>query len=598
MEMVLGSASRKPDATRQGPSDWKSSGELSLELSQRVLALLRTVATRVNSAAPTGTVLQEVLHDVCAFTHWPVGHAFLLQDEPGSVLASPVAYVADQARFGDFAEALVRLPPEPIAGLRARVLSSGAPACTTQLASRIDGPHSRATEQVGLESAVAVPILAGPEVVGILEFHSTELSEPPSGLLELLSDIGMLAGRTVERHRSEASRIRLKTELAAVIEASQEAYISTDAGLEVREWNQEAERTFGWSRAEALGRVLTELILTPEQREVHRHDIERFLQVGESRLVNKRVELTALRKDGSEIPVELTLAPMKLQNEYVFNAFMHDISDRKRAERELREREWEQRARTHAEAERARLAEKATELAALTRELEIRNRELDQFAYVASHDLKAPLRGIANLAFWLAEDLGDVADGESQEHLRLLRERVRRMETLIDGLLSYSRAGRSTEPERVDVRELVEEIVELLAPPDHFKIDIASDLPVITAMETPLRQVLHNLIANAIKYNDSSAPSIAIGVQEGAEHYEFSVADNGPGISEAYHSKIWGLFQKLESSDHVEGAGMGLALVKKIVETTGGRVAVDSALGRGAVFRFSWPKQQKANDAQ
>ncbi len=233
------------------------------------------------------------------------------------------------------------------------------------------------------------------------------------------------------------------------------------------------------------------------------------------------------------------------------------------------------------------------ELAELALALERSNRELDSFAYAASHDLRAPLRGIANLAQWIEEDLqaSDQLKGETQEMLELMRLRMHRMEGLIEGLLQYSRAGRTHQaPEVVDVAGLVQEVVDLLSPPEGTTIDIAPDLPTIRTERLPLQQVFMNLIGNAVKHANRDDRVIHIDARRVGPFYEFSVKDNGPGIPPDYHDRIWGIFQTLESRDRVEGAGIGLALVKKIVESQKGRAWVESAPGTGATFRFLWRK--------
>ena len=242
---------------------------------------------------------------------------------------------------------------------------------------------------------------------------------------------------------------------------------------------------------------------------------------------------------------------------------------------------------------RKQVEQKAEELARLSHALEQSNRELDQFAYVASHDLKAPLRGIANLTQWINEDLGDRLTEESENHMRLLQGRVHRMEALIDGILAYSRAGRvRSQPETVDTGALVQESLELLAPGDGVRVEVQPNMPVIEAERVPLQQVFLNLIGNAIKYTQAARPDVLVKVthRPTRDGYEFAVRDNGPGIAPEFHERIWGIFQTLQARDRVEGTGIGLSVVKKIVESRGGRVWVESAPGEGAAFHFSWPR--------
>ena len=251
-----------------------------------------------------------------------------------------------------------------------------------------------------------------------------------------------------------------------------------------------------------------------------------------------------------------------------------------------RVREW---VGVHADvsAERAARAQREALIAALERS----NRDLDQFAYVASHDLKAPLRGISNLSSWIEEDLAAVMTDDAREQMVLLRGRVHRMEALIDGVLQYSRAGRGrAAPERVDTGALVREAVELLAPPPGARVEVADGMPAVTAERVPLQQVFLNLVGNALKYAGRADAVVRVGWNaERPGWYRFSVADNGPGIAPQYHERVFGIFQTLQSRDRVEGTGIGLSVVKKIVEGQGGRVWVESAEGAGATFRFTWP---------
>jgi light-regulated signal transduction histidine kinase (bacteriophytochrome) len=246
-----------------------------------------------------------------------------------------------------------------------------------------------------------------------------------------------------------------------------------------------------------------------------------------------------------------------------------------------------QNARHHREAREALVAQERA-----LKALERSNRELDQFAYVASHDLKAPLRGIASLSQWIEEGVGDKLGDEDREHLRLLRGRVSRLEALIDGILSYSRAGRTREArENVDVAHLLAELVDLIAAPAGARIEIGPGMPSLYAERAPLQQVLMNLIGNAIKHAGRADAVVKVTCEETPEAYDFAVSDNGPGIAPQFHERIWVIFQTLQARDKVEGTGIGLSVVKKIVEARGGRVTVDSREGAGATFHVFWPRR-------
>jgi signal transduction histidine kinase len=228
---------------------------------------------------------------------------------------------------------------------------------------------------------------------------------------------------------------------------------------------------------------------------------------------------------------------------------------------------------------------------ALHDELERSNHDLEQFAFVASHDLKAPARAIHSIAGWLEEDLGAAVSAESRNHLRLLRQRTERMERLLDDLLAYSRAGRVNADVRpVDVGDLLAQITALLAPPPGFVVRGVPPLPVFDTARTPLTQVLQNLVANAIKHHDRREALIEVRAREDGAFYELVVEDDGPGIPEQHHERIFGMFETLRPRDEVEGSGIGLALVRRLVEHYGGRVTVANRPGRGSAFRFTWPR--------
>jgi len=228
-------------------------------------------------------------------------------------------------------------------------------------------------------------------------------------------------------------------------------------------------------------------------------------------------------------------------------------------------------------------------------ELARSNAELEQFAYVASHDLRAPLRNIGDLAEWIEEEIGDSGNEKIAGYLEQLRNRVRRMESLTEDLLAYSRVGREEEEAvELDTGTLVRDLAFLLAPPEGFRIDVHSGMPTVRAARAPLEQVFRNLIANAIKHHDRPDGRIDVRAAKRGRFWEFTVKDDGPGIPEEFQERIFLMFQKLKSHDEVEGSGMGLALVKRIIESRGGRISVASGPGRGTSFVFTWPGKEGA----
>lgn len=280
------------------------------------------------------------------------------------------------------------------------------------------------------------------------------------------------------------------------------------------------------------------------------------------------------RTDGGELHVEITASPLKDSTGKIIAGIeiARDIGERKRAE----ERQVQ-----------------------LLQEFESINKELNDFAYIVSHDLKAPLRGIGSLAAWIAADYADTFDQQGKEQLDLLLDRVDRMHTLIDGILQYSRTGRTSEEKVVvNLNDLVKQVIDFLSLPRAIKVTFEHELPTIVGESIRIGQVFQNLIGNAAKFMDKPEGAIRIGCVVDGGCYRFSVADNGPGIEEKHFDKIFQMFQTLLSRDQFESTGVGLALVKKIVEMYGGRVWVESRVGQGSTFFFTLPKEEMSLEIQ
>lgn len=334
------------------------------------------------------------------------------------------------------------------------------------------------------------------------------------------------------------------------------------AGLDgyFKEINPAFERVLGYGRGELLARAFIQFI-HPEDRARTSAEMER-LSRGE---LTVDFENRYRAKDGSYRWLAWRATP--IPEEGLVFAVARDVTLQKALE--------------------IRLEKQASELARS-------NADLEQFAYVASHDLMAPLRAIENLAEWVEEDMPPDLPDSVREHLHELRRRVKRLQAMTDDLLEYSRAGRGEEAwERVDTAKLVCEIADMLAPRAGFEVVAGAGLPVLETARTPLEQVLRNLIANALAHHDGERGRVLVEAADRGNAIDFRVVDDGPGVPDEAREKIFQMFFRL-APEGGPGSGLGLALARRLVERAGGRIWVESASGRGAAFCFTWPRSGSA----
>lgn len=314
---------------------------------------------------------------------------------------------------------------------------------------------------------------------------------------------------------------------------------------------------FGYQLDEIIKQPL-DMLLPERYRQHHTHLRQSFHANPMPRTMGAGRDLTALHKDGREFPVEIGLSPFEdEQNQNMVFVSLLDITERKRMEQALRET----------------------------------NKNLEEFTYVASHDLRSPLRGIADLLEWIKEDLEPNTLPDVSNNLDRIDIRIKRMEQLIDNLLTYAKAGKKDAiAEEVDVNLLLDRTIDLLEVPASLRLIRDIQLTQLTAFCTPLETVLRNLISNAIKHHDTKVGSILIRSQVDHNFCHFSICDDGPGIPEAAHERIFRLFQTVTSSER-SGTGIGLSVSRRLVETHGGRICVETNQPRrGVTFHVWWPR--------
>lgn len=332
--------------------------------------------------------------------------------------------------------------------------------------------------------------------------------------------------------------------------------------------NAQTEKMFGYDRRELIGHEL-EILIPSRYRKIHVFQRDSYMSNPIVREMGAGLELYGTRKDGSEFPVEVSLSPLQTEEGVLILSAIRDVTVQKRAAMELKE---------------------------YASKLEISNKELGQFAYVASHDLQEPLRNITNFATLLKEHAKENLSGESLYFLKVITDSTQRMKVLIAELLDFSRIGRNNTFSRVECNKVVTDIlsdIALVITEHNAKVNV-SNLPVILANETDMKVLFQNLITNAIKFTKTDVqPEIYIWSQETDVEWKFFVKDNGIGIKSEHLGKIFLIFQRLHSESEYPGTGIGLASCKKIIDLYEGEITVDSELGRGSTFSFAIPKKRK-----
>ncbi len=376
--------------------------------------------------------------------------------------------------------------------------------------------------------------------------------------------IGVIIASLYRRLRQSEEHTR------QIITAATDAFITIDAGGIISDWNPKAEELFGWPRAEAIGQPLHATIIPPQHRESHLRGLKHFLATGEGPVLGMRLELSALHRNGHEFPIELSITRVQRDGKDYFNAFLRDITNRRRAQQEI--------------------GSLNAELNVRVSELEERNKALEAFSYSVSHDVRAPLRYIAAFSEILHEEHSRQLTPAGLGYVNRIQKNVVRLQRLVDDLLRFARLGEhGLKLQMTDLNAVVREVIagfesELSGRQVTFDV---SPLPEIECDRGLVMQVFWNLLANAVKFTGSRSHAV-ISVGETSQDGEsvFFVRDNGVGFDMEYAGKLFGAFQRLHRHDEFEGTGVGLATVQRIILKHQGRIWAHAELDRGATFYF------------
>jgi PAS domain S-box-containing protein len=511
--------------------------------------LLKEIAVASNEAATVDQALQAVLDRVCALTSWPVGHA-LAPDATGELTSTGIWHLQDPERFEALRQISEAMRFAPEVGLPGRVLSTGQPAWIADVAKDPNFPRARLVSDLEVKAGFAFPVLIGDEAAAVVEFFSADAAAPDEALLGVMAAVGTQVGRVVERQRAESALKASEMRNRDIIETARDAFVAIDETGAITEWNGEAETTFGWSRQQALGRNMAETIIPPQHRPSHQRGLQHLLATGEGPILGKRLELTALHREGHEFPVELVVWAIHSGDTCSFNAFVRDISERKRQEA-FRE----------------------------------------QFIANAAHELRTPLTSILGLIDVLWRNRQHLSEEKTGAAFDAVRRSGDRLADLVNELLDLAKLQRGEieiRLEPVPLASLSRQVLESMPTPKDRSVELrVQDDVVALADSHHLDQVLLNLFTNAFRYG---GPEVMLEAEAAESAVVLSITDNGPGVEKDLVPHLFDPFARGSTSAEAGGCGLGLAIVRGLVEASGGEIWYEVLEPTGARFCIRLPR--------
>jgi PAS domain S-box-containing protein len=431
-------------------------------------------------------------------------------------------------------------------------------------------PRSGIATDDGLHAAFGFPILVRGRLGGVLEFYSGEIREPDEALLRTITSVSNQIGQYLERHLAMQALRESELRKSAILQTSLDAIVTIDHTSRILEFNPAAEGTFGYTRDQAVGRDMPELLIPARFREAHYQGMQRYLATGVGRVIGQRVELAAIRADGSEFPIELAITRIPVEGPPIFTAYLRDITERRRAEEDLR------------------TAKEAAELA---------NQAKSDFLASMSHELRTPLNAIIGYSEMLEEEAEHSRLDLFTSDLRKIHGAGKHLLTLINDVLDLSKieAGKmELFVETFDVRGMIDSVVNTIRPlaeknGNELAVDLEGNLGSMSADLTKVRQSLFNLLSNASKFTEQGV--IRLTASRNSDVLTLGVSDTGIGIPHDRFEELFEPFTQLDKGGARKygGTGLGLAITKRFCEMMGGSISVDSEAGRGSTFTITLP---------
>ena len=556
-------------ALRLGAQDYLVKGQVEGRVLVRAIryALERKKAERLMRAqfattralaesSSLGDAAPAILEAFCDGLGWAVG-ALWIADPTAGRLRCAAFWSAPRSPVPKFEEVTRSLALTRDEGLWARVWEKGKLAWIPDLAKADGFKRAAAAAKDGLHSGLAVPLIAGTDVIGVLEFFSRGTTAPDEGILETLGGITGQVGQFIERKQGEAALNAIEDRFRSVVDSANDAILIADNRGVILTWNRGAEAIFGYTAGEAVGQPLT-MIMPERYRDLHRKGLARFLGTGESRIMGRTVELEGLRKGGEEFPIAASLSTWKSGGETFFGGIIADITERLKVDR-------------------------------------IKN----DFISTVSHELRTPLTSILGSLGLVSGGAAGELPLKAQALVAIAHKNSERLVRLINDILDVEKI----ESGRVDFHirpiRLMPQVASALeanrAYAERFGVmlQLESGLPEAYVEADPdrLNQVLTNLLSNACKFSPRGQ-SVSIGVTRRTPMIRVSITDRGPGIPEDFRSRIFQKFAQADSSDSRQkgGTGLGLNICKSILEKMGGRIGYDTGVKAGTTFHFELPE--------
>lgn len=525
----------------------------------RLSSLTAEVAVALNAGTALQPMLQQCVERVAHHLEVTSAGAWLLAGDPA---------VLELAALSDPAGPPAQWPAgRPLdASIIGRIARDRVPRQTNALLPEAGEPDRAWIQQAGLVAFAGQPLLLDGRVLGVLAvFHRRPLGDDTLRALGAIADAVALG---IERKRAQAALAESESRMRLIVDTALDAVITMDAAGIIRGWNPQAERIFGWKAAEAVGRPLAATIIPPAMRARHEEGMRRFLTTGEGPILNQRIEVVAIHRDGHEFPVELAIAPLRVGGTWIFSGFARDITDRKNAEAEL--------------------------LKSLAREKELSELK-SHFISTVSHEFRTPLGVMLSAAQILQRYLDRLSPAERGEQLDRICRNIQQLTNLTEEVLLLGKveSGRlECKPVPVDLRRFCENRVDEVLSATNRACPIHCAVPKFTgtarADEQLLTKILTNLLSNAVKYSTPGEP-VELTVERDGNDAVFTVRDHGIGIPEEDLPKLFGAFHRARNVGQRAGSGLGLAIVKECVHLHGGRITVSSTLGAGTTMTVRLP---------